>query len=485
MISEPHLQTQTVPLVVDLDGTLIKTDLLVETASQFLAKGIWRAPQLLGWLVESRCALKAHLAGRTSIDTAVLPYNEELLAWLKHEKATGRRIVLATASHRQLADSVAAHLGIFDEVLASDNDINLKAGRKRAELVRRYGERGYDYIGNDWADIEVWRSARLAHVVHGRRKLIERIQQLGIHIGRRFSATNSSAVSTSLKALRLHQWTKNLLIFVPLLAAQNFTSAAIFNALLAFIIVGITASSVYLLNDIADVFDDRHHVRKKSRAIAAGEFGLVKAWILWPIMLVAAFLCARLLLPTAFGVTLFVYYALTVAYSFYLKRIPVLDVLVLAALYTIRIIAGTAAIGVKPTFWILSFSVFIFLSLALIKRFSELKSVRKKGRDAKIRGRGYAPDDLELVSSLGSAAGYISVLVLALYIQDQHTAALYETPEIIWFACPLLLFWISRAWLISHRGQMHDDPIVFAIKDPVSWLVAALFCATFIAAKII
>ena len=474
-------------LVVDLDGTLIKTDLLAETASRFLIDQPFRFFKLAVWLAEGKSALKSRLADSTSIDVASLPYNEELLTWLRAEKAQGRRIVLATASHRVLADQVAAHLDLFDEVLATDDTTNLKANAKRDALVKRYGERGFDYVGNDWPDISVWQAAAKSHVVSSSSRLIEKARSHG-NLGVVMGDGKPPMAVALFKAMRPHQWMKNLLVFVPLLASHQYMNAvSLMQALLAFVVFGLTASSVYLLNDLVDVADDRHHARKRNRPLAAGDLSLLHGWIAWPVLLVLAFTLAGMVggFLWRFTASMGIYFVLTVAYSLRLKQIPVVDVLTLAMLYTLRIIAGASAISVPLSFWLLSFSMFIFLSLAFIKRYSELRAARDAGKDGILRGRGYDPQDFELVASLGGSAGYTAVLVLALYIQDSNTASLYATPSLIWLACPLLLFWISRAWLIAHRGNMHDDPIVFALKDRVSWIVVALFGAVLVLAKVV
>lgn len=474
-------------LVVDLDGTLIKTDLLMETANRFLIEQPFRFFKFLVWLAEGKSTLKSRLAESTSIDVTSLPYNQELLTWLRAEKAQGRRIVLATASHRILADQVAAHLDLFDEVLATDGTTNLKSSAKREALVSRYGERGYDYVGNDWPDIQVWQSAAQAHVVSNSSSLIEKARSYG-NLGVLMGDGKPPLAVAVFKAMRPHQWMKNLLVFIPLLAAHQYMQAvSVMQALLAFVVFGFTASSVYLLNDLVDVADDRHHARKRSRPLASGNLSLLQGWAAWPAFLILAFALGGPVgaLPCRFMASMAVYFVLTMAYSLRLKQVPIVDVLTLAMLYTLRIIAGAAAIAVPLSFWLLSFSMFIFLSLAFIKRYSELRAAREAGKDGALRGRGYDPQDFELVASLGGSAGYTAVLVLALYIQDSNTASLYATPTIIWLACPLLLFWISRAWLIAHRGNMHDDPIVFALKDRVSWIVVALFCAVFVLATVV
>ena len=474
-------------LVVDLDGTLIKTDLLAETASRFLIDQPFRFFKLLVWLLEGKSALKLRLAESTRIDVASLPYNEALLTWLRAEKALGRRLVLATASHRLLADQVAAHLGFFDEVLATDGSTNLKASAKRDALVHLYGERGFDYVGNDWPDITVWQSAAQAHVVSSESRLIEKARSHG-NLGVLMGDGKPPLALALLKAMRPHQWMKNLLVFIPLLAAHQYMYAtSVLQALLAFVVFGLTASSVYLLNDLVDVADDRHHPRKSNRPFASGNLSLLHGWVAWPALLVLAFTLAGPVggLPWRFTASMAVYFVLTVAYSLRLKQVPIVDVLTLAMLYTLRIVAGAAAIAVPLSFWLLLFSMFVFLSLAFIKRYSELRAARDAGKVGVLRGRGYEPQDLELVSSLGGSAGYTAVLVLALYIHDSHTASMYATPALIWLACPLVLFWISRAWLIAHRGNMHDDPIVFALKDRLSWLIVALFAAVFVLAKVV
>ena len=473
------------PLVVDLDGTLIRTDLLVESASQFLIQHPFQCFKPLLWLLRGKAVLKTELAHRVQLDASALPYNTDLLDWLRAEKQSGRRLVLATASHRVLAEQVAQHLHLFDEVLATEGDTNLKSTAKANALVARFGESGFDYVGNDWPDLQVWAKAHTAHVVDASASLLSRAQAQG-HVGQVFDSGLPPSWQSMLKAMRLHQWMKNLLVFVPLMAAHQYADAPRdVLALMAFVVFSLTASSVYLLNDLVDVQDDRHHARKRHRPFASGALSLVTGWMVWPLLLLVAVVLSALFMPVLFSVSLGVYFVLTVAYSLHLKQLAVVDVLTLAALYTLRIIAGAAAIDVAVSFWLLLFSMFIFLSLALIKRYSELKVAREAGKTGALRGRGYEPDDLELVSSLGGSAGFIAVLVLALYIQDGQAAHLYATPQLIWLACPVMLFWISRAWLIAHRGRMHDDPIVFALKDKVSWGVGAFMVAVLALARVL
>ena len=472
-------------LVVDLDGTLIRTDLLVEGANKFLIQNPSQFLKLLIWLLRGKTVLKSELAKSVELDASSLPYNLDVIEWLQLQKNEGRRLVLATASHRLFAERVAQHLNLFDEVLATEENINLKATAKRDALVARYGEGGYDYVGNDWPDLKVWVRAHKAHIVGASPALLASAQAQG-NVGVIWPSKAPSTLLSLLKAMRLHQWMKNLLVFVPLMTAHQYTNVhSDMLAVMAFVIFSLTASSVYLLNDLVDVHDDRHHTHKKNRPFASGALSLITGWVLWPALLLIAILLSILFMPTLFTVSLGVYFVLTVAYSLDLKQMAVVDVLILATLYTLRIIAGAAAIDVAVSFWLLLFSMFIFLSLALTKRYSELRVARDEGRSGTIRGRGYEPDDLELVSSLGGSSGFIAVLVLALYVQDEQTADLYVTPQLIWLLCPIMLFWISRTWLIAHRGRMHDDPIVFALKDKVSWGVGIVMLVVLTLARVL
>lgn len=474
------------PIVVDLDGTLIKTDLLQETANDFLARAPWRLWQAAGWLRSGRAHLKHQLAQRSALDVSLLPFNEDVLAWLRAQKAQGRTLVLATASHEQLAHQVADHLGLFDRVIATSADDNVKGVRKRDRLVADYGQGGYEYVGDSRADVPVWRAAAVAHLV-GPPGPPQRLIGETARLGQVWPRRSRDRWRAMVRALRPHQWIKNALLFVPLLATHRYTSPVdLASVFVAAVVFSLVASSVYVVNDLVDVSADRHHHRKRSRPFASGSLPVLHGWALWPVLLLPALLIAVTWLPWAFTLVLAVYFSLTLAYSMRLKQLPVIDVIALASLYTLRIAAGAAVLGVGLSFWLLAFSTFLFLSLALVKRFSELKAARSKGQVTQpLRGRGYQDSDLEVVASMGSSAGYVAVLVLALYIQDAHTAQMYATPQIIWLSCPLLLYWISRCWLIAHRGAMHDDPVVFAAKDKTSWVVVLGFMLTFSMARVL
>jgi 4-hydroxybenzoate polyprenyltransferase/phosphoserine phosphatase len=474
-------------LVVDLDGTLVRTDVLFEMANQFIARNPFRIANLLAWLLGGRATLKSRLAQATDLDVSRLPYNIELITWLREEHSRGRVLALATASPRSIAERIAAHLKIFSFVFATDDRTNLKADSKRDVLVSKFGERGFDYVGNERADIPIWRSSRRSIVVERSGCQLSRIisEEIG-NLGAVFRGPSKATLASLWRSLRPHQWTKNVLLLVPLITAHKYAFAdSLVQAILAFIAFGVTASAVYVLNDLTDVSDDRLHERKRSRPFASGDLSLVAGWFVWPALLAVAVAMAALLFPIGFLGTLVLYVALTTAYSLRLKQSAIVDILTLAGLYTLRVIAGAAAISVPVSFWLLSFSMFFFLSLACIKRFSELKLALGSGAVERVPGRGYYPTDLPIMAVFGVGAGYIAVLVLALYIQDSHAGEMYRYPEAFWLLCPLILYWISRTWLFAYRGWMHEDPVVFAIKDRISWYVGVLVLLTFVVARIV
>jgi len=471
-----------IPLVIDLDGTLIKTDLLVEAALDFVRSQPLMAWKMPLWLREGKANLKEKLTHYHNVDAEHLPYNENVISLIERERAKGRKIILATASHRFYAQQIFDHLKIFDDVLATDDAVNLAGENKRDRLIELFGSGGFDYVGNSNDDLPVWKVSRRAYVIDPSNRLLSRVKKNNDDV--ELISTNSAPFVTWLKALRIHQWLKNILVFVPLAAShqmENFGAMGC-NAI-AFILFGLCASSVYVLNDLLDLKDDRRHSRKRDRAFASGKISIKMGLLMCPLLLVLSFLGGFWLLPQGFSMAMAIYYIITLAYSVGLKKIIVIDVIVLALLYTIRIIAGAFAFDLLPSFWMLAFSMFFFLSLALVKRYAELMDARRAGKRAKTGGRGYYPGDLEMLASLGASSGYLSIVVLAFYIQDPATTALYRFPQVIWLACPVALFWVSRIWVLTHRGAMHEDPVIFAIKDKASWLVGILCLAIFWAAS--
>lgn len=458
-----------VPLCVDLDGTLIKSDLLYESLLLLIVKNPLYVLLLPFWLLGGKAAFKGAIASRVKLQSDRLPYDERVLHQLR--TTTARPRVLCTASDATLAQAVADHLGLFEMVMASDGATNLAGSHKADALVRQFGKRGFDYAGNGRADLHVWRHARRGWVVNAPASLADSAANLCERGGHYPSEGND--LRAWIAALRLHQWLKNLLVFLPLLASHRFLEpTAVISSSLAFLAFGLCASGVYVLNDLLDLPADRVHPRKRFRPFAAGRLPLPHGLLAAPLLSLSGFAIAWWCNPV-FALVLAAYYVMTLGYSLGLKRIPMLDVVVLSGLYTVRIIGGAAAISSELSFWLLAFSMFLFLSLAILKRYAELSALLSNG-GGQASGRGYGVDDLPLLQSLGGSSGYIAVLVLALYINSPESLALYSNPQVLWLLCPLLLYWVSRVWVVAHRGVMNDDPVVFAATDRVSQVVFAI-----------
>lgn len=470
------------PLVVDLDGTLVRTDTLYEQALT-LAKGQFLQTLLLpAWLLRGKAHLKQRLAQHVTLDACTLPYNDELLDWLKAQKHAGRQLVLCTAADTQTAQAIARHLSFFDEIIASDGQTNLAAARKADRLVQQFGCQGFDYVGNSHDDLPVWRAARQAIVVNAPAAVLKEAQRHG-NVGK-VIADPALTTRDVARMLRVHQWLKNLLLFLPLLAAHRFTDGAAWGTLLvAFFSFSLCASAVYISNDLLDLDSDRQHPRKRLRPFASGRLPVAWGISIAPLLTLASAALALAVGPR-FLAWLATYFVLTCWYSVTLKRLALLDCLTLTCLYTLRIVAGGAAAGLALSHWLLAVSGFVFLSLSFLKRHTELRPLIQRGETANAHGRGYAAQDAALVQMLGIAAGYASAVVLALYLHGDTVQALYKQPHAILVTLGVLVYWISWMWLQSHRGEMHDDPVVFAVKDRVSLACGAVFTASLVLATL-
>lgn len=463
---------------MDLDGTLIAGDSSWEL---LLALAKSRPLDLLRvpfWLASGRARLKQEMAVRASVDPSLFPYRADLLEFLREEKRNGRKLVLATGAHRSIAEGVAAHLQLFDEVAATEGNINLTGPRKLDELNRRFGPGQFDYIGDSTTDLCLWQNARRAYVIASGKRLVRRAAQV-CEPARVFDAAFTPAAA--IKALRPVQWIKNLLVILPLILAHQIGNRGkVIGAIVAFASFSMAASAIYILNDLLDLEADRRHHRKRFRPFAAGQVRVSMGLIVMGALLLIA-LAAATELPAKFVAWLGAYILLTTLYSFWLKRKLLLDVIVLASLYTLRIIAGAAAIDVMLTMWLLAFSMFFFLSLAFAKRYSELLGVEDTGGEV-IKGREYRITDLRIIESVGPASGYLSVMVFCNYLDSDMVRRLYPQPQILWLEAPLLLYWITRIWFIARRRKMDDDPIVFAIRDRVSRLTGIVAAVIILAA---
>lgn len=443
--------------------------MLFETFWATLSKRWTNITAVFGALPDGRANLKRTLEGLGDVDVRMLPYNEEIVAYVQRWRDAGGRAVLVSAADQRIVERVADHLALFDEAYGSDGRMNLKGARKADFLAEHYPE-GFAYIGDKDADYAIWQRAARAITVDVPRSLRARVDDLPIES--EHLTTRGSHFGPLMRAMRPQQWLKNVLVFLPLLAAHRFDLVTLGEAALAFVAYSVVASSVYLLNDLLDLQADRTHPRKCKRPFASGALPLSWGTVLAPGLLLAGGLVSVLLGP-AFMAVMAIYYLVTTAYSFVLKRRLVIDICTLATLYTLRIVAGGVATGISLSVWLLAFSMFFFFSLAAMKRQTELVSSVAEGQD-KAHGRGYVTDDLPLVSNMAVASGYVSILVMALYLNSPAVQILYSATVPLWGICLVLLYWLSRMVMLAHRGQMHDDPVVFAAKDRVSIACAGI-----------
>ncbi|PHS68657.1 MAG: hypothetical protein COB23_08945 [Methylophaga sp.] len=474
-MSNIDLDQGNTPLCIDLDGTLIKTDSLYESLLLLLKQNPFYCIIALFWIFKSKAYFKAKVAERVQLPPQSLPYNDDVIQYIQSQPSD-RLVLLITGSHISTAESIANHLKLFDEVIASDSTINMTRHNKCQYLVNRFGENSFEYVGNDMDDIFVWQSAKQVSVVSRDNQFLRQIQKK-FTIEKIFLLPSPS-IKDYLKAIRVHQWVKNTLIFVPFFLNQKLDDFdSLFRLAICFICLSLLASGTYIMNDLLDLQSDRLNRYKRGRAFASGLIPIKQAVIMMAI-LTLLFIVMASLLPSNLVLLLLLYLVTTSLYSFYFKTAAMLDVCVLAGLFTLRIFCGIIAIQGPWSFWLLVFSMFFFLSLAFAKRFSELDNLQSES-EGRAPGRGYYIEDKSMLKSFGTASGFISILVIALYLNSTKVSQMYAHPEILWLICPLLLYWIGRIWLITGRGQMHEDPIVFAIKDSVS-LVTVCLCGAIV-----
>jgi len=463
-------EDNSVALIVDLDGTLISTDTLLESVLMLFHKAPWLILLLPIWLIRGgRAGLKYEISNRISLDATTLPYRHDVIDVIRGARKNGRQIVLATAANKKVATNVAMHLGVFDHIIASTKERNAKAGNKLKEIQEYLAGKEFDYIGDSKADLPIWKASRKIYAVSPNKstgKLLEKLNNVNF-----IDEHKTLKFKTILRSIRIHQWAKNILLFAPLVLSQQYSNIeSISSSIISFLAFGVCASATYLWNDLLDLPSDRQHSNKKMRPLAAGDMSIIQGVSLSLVLFVVGFLLSALYLPTQFTIMLLGYIALTISYTFYFKRKLMTDVLMLGGLYAYRILIGAAAINVIVSPWLLAFSIFFFLSLALVKRFTDLSGLNENNKD-KVGGRGYYVSDLDMVRSLGTSASYISVLVMALYVSSPAVANLYPSPNWLWLLSIIFLYWLSRIWFLAGRNQMPDDPVLFAVKDKVSYMV--------------
>ena len=474
-----HASLVDVPLFVDLDGTLMRSDSLYESLCLLCKRQPWAIALLPGWLLRGKAYFKAQVAARVVPDVLKWPYNEALVRYLEEQKAAGRRLVLATAANRKIAERVSEHLALFDAVIASDDHDNRSGNGKLAAIQDTIGTRAFSYAGNAHRDLVVWRGAQAAVLVDVP-KWVESEVITTTPIEAKF-AREQVRLRTYLKAIRVHQWLKNVLVLMPVLPVLRYLDLGqLMHVLGAFFAFSFCGSAVYIFNDLVDLESDRGHPHKRTRPFAAGLLSIATGLSLLVLFLGAGLLLASLT-SSAFLAVLLLYLVVTTLYCLRLKQIPIVDVIVLASLYTVRVIGGAAATDLPLSFWILAFSTTLFLSLALVKRCAELRLINGHGRQV-IEGRGYHTNDLQILQNLGVASGLMSVVVLGVYITAPTTSQLFKNPDLLGLLCVVLLYWICRVWIKAHRGEMHDDPVLFAARDRVSQYLIMLGAAIVAAA---
>lgn len=479
----PASQPVALPLVLDVDHTLLRTDLLHESAIAFLKLNPLHIVLLVLWLWQGKAVLKRKLAERVQLDFAVLPVNAELEDYASRQHAAGRTVCLATAADELLAIRLAQRFAFVDFVLASDGSRNLKGAAKAASLSERFPN-GFAYAGDSRSDLHIWEKAEAILLVNAGQDTSRRARALEKPIEAEFGRP-SLGLRGWLKALRVHQWAKNVLIFIPLVLSGLFTDAGAWTAALtAFVALSLMASGTYLVNDLWDIEDDRRHWSKSKRPLASGRMTIKQAALVAPLTLLVSLGLGLALGPPVLA-TLIAYAVLTLGYSFAFKRKPVLDTFILATLFTLRLVLGIAAVGVVTSPWLLVFSMFLFTSLSFAKRLTEVLRFAEKSTDIgdKISGRGYFVMDTPFILGMGMSSGMASILIMVLYLtQEAFLIDFYANSVWLWGIPPMLFLWLSRIWMIAQRGELMDDPVVFATRDPKSLMLCAAVGAAFVMA---
>jgi 4-hydroxybenzoate polyprenyltransferase/phosphoserine phosphatase len=455
------------PLCVDLDGTLVKSDTLADSLCVLARTHPAELMRLPGWLAHGKARLKQEVTARVPMDAAHLPYNEALIVYLREQSASGRRLFLTTGADRHLAERVAKHLGLFSDVFSSDGARNLTGAEKLRLLEERFGRGGFAYVGNSRKDLPLLTASGGAMLANPTAGLERSLRRRKVRVQNVFRDRASGARSIW-RALRVHQWAKNVLIFLPLVLAHAVGMSTLVESALAFLSFSMVASSTYIVNDLLDLASDRNHTTKRRRPFAAGDLSVAVGFGVALVLFAAGVLISIPMAPR-FTSWLLTYCAVTLVYSLYCKRVVIVDVIILSALYTLRILAGAAAARVPISDWMAGFAIFFFFSLAMVKRFSELENLRARGA-APSNGRGYLVHDMEQLRAFGTASAFASIVVFTLYINNPEVRQLYHHPQRLWLLTPLLIWWLSRVWLRASRGQMHEDPVIFALTDRASLL---------------
>ena len=456
------------PLVIDLDGTLTPCDTLWEMLASLLLSSPFKLFKVLPYIFKNRAIFKKQVSLLVNFNPHDLVYNTKLIDYIKMQRQLGRPIVLATAADEIIAKSVYNHFGFFDAYYASNGEINLRGQTKEDLLTGLFGRQQFAYAGNDFSDFKVWSSASEVIVVNASPKLLRRATNLYPRCT--IIDPKQSLLLLWFKQMRVYQWAKNILIFIPIVFAHKyFDLELVAQSFLAFLSFGLAASSVYCINDLFDLVPDRLHTKKSNRPLASGLIPIAEGLFGLSVLTLSSFFLASYL-SAYFVILILAYYLINIVYTSLIKKLAIIDVIILASLYLLRILAGSLATNIPISLWLLTFSIFIFVSLGFLKRYKELRQLNQTDV-AQIPGRFYHTDDLEVVSAMGIASGYISCLVLVLYLRSPEVSGFYHHLEYLWPGCLLVLYWISRTWLLAHRNKIDDDPVLYAIKDMQSWFI--------------
>jgi 4-hydroxybenzoate polyprenyltransferase len=465
-------------LCVDLDGTLLKTDSLLESLLVLIRAKPLHVFRILLWLCRGKARFKQELGRAVQLHPKGWPYSPPVVDYIEAEFAKGRELFLVTGADASIAIPIADHLGLFSGVICSDGHENVTGAAKLAAIQRQFGHRAFSYAGNSRADMPVWKAAKTAVIAGAGSRVLKAVERSGVTIEKVIPGPQFS-IRTIAKAMRIHQWTKNVLVWLPVFLGHHILErGALLNATRAFFAFSFCASAIYLVNDLLDLPADRKHPEKRNRPLAAGILSIPTAVLLTALLLAAA----ALLNPTpGAGLLLALYGASAFAYSLYLKRLLMVDVVMLAGFYTLRLLYGGASAKIDVSIWTLASSMFMFLSLALIKRISELQ-LRGAEDGLAISGRGYRFSDLPQLSALCAASGSIAALVFILYVRSPEVVPLYSRPQLLLGIFPLLAYWQGRLLILASRGAIQEDPIVFSLFDRASCAVGIAVLAIVAAA---
>jgi 4-hydroxybenzoate polyprenyltransferase/phosphoserine phosphatase len=472
-MSRVEVKTEEPPLYVDLDGTLIKTNTLHEAIIALIRTKPWYVFRMLFWVTRGQAYLWHRLSEQISLNAALLPYRPEVLNYLEGERSKNRKIVLISGAHEAIVESVANYLGLFDDYLGSNESVHLVSHKKLSAIARHDGDKSFSYMGDSSDDICIWKDSFHAIVVGANQSFARKVQNVVESVGH-LEVACKPAYKAILRALRPHQWAKNLLLFAAVFLGHKFNDLSlVLNSTLGFVAFSLCGSAVYIINDLVDLEADRLHPKKRTRPFAAGDISAVIGALLSVLLFLTA-LVVSVNLSLAFTAVLLTYFTLTLLYTFSFKEKLLIDVFLLGLLYTLRVWAGGVCTGIVISNWALAFFMCLFLSLALAKRYSELSDAAAANREGSLYRRGYRISDMQFLMSLGCSSALMSVVVVALYINSPDVTRYYRRPSMLWVVCPIFAYWLSRLWLIAARGDLDEDPVLFAIRDKLSYLVGVI-----------